>query len=84
MSSSFLPVTVAFILNAANADAATIGAALNNQAQAWFRIVALSGTTGSDNRDSFAIDYFSITTIPESSAAVLTALGLLGILRRRR
>jgi hypothetical protein len=67
-----------------NIDAATIGTALNNQAQAWFRIAALSGTTGSGSRDSFAIDNFSITTIPEPAASLLAALGLLGILRRRR
>ena len=62
---------------------ATLGAALDNQAQAWFRVVALSATTGSNSRDSFAIDNFSITAVPEPAAAVLTALGLLGILRRR-
>ena len=67
-----------------NIDAATIGTVLNNQAQAWFRVVALSATSISGSRDSFAIDNFSITTIPEPAAAVLAALGLLGILRRRR
>lgn len=63
---------------------ATIGTVLNNQAQAWFRVVALSATTGSGSRDSFAIDNFTITAVPEPAAAVLAALGLFRILRRRR
>jgi hypothetical protein len=66
-----------------NLDAATIGTALNNQAQAWFRIAALSGTSGSGSRDFFVIDNFTITAVPEPAAAVLAALGLLGIVRRR-
>ena len=65
-------------------QSATLGKALDNQTQAWFRIAALSGSTGSGSRDSFAIDNFSITAIPEPAAALLAALGLLGILRRRR
>lgn len=65
-------------------QSATLGTVLNNQAQAWFRIAALSPTTISGIRDSFAIDNFSITTIPEPAASLLAALGLLGILRRRR
>lgn len=64
--------------------AGTIGTALDNQAQAWFRVVALAASTGSGNRDSFAIDNFTITAVPEPAAALLGAFGLLGILRRRR
>jgi hypothetical protein len=63
---------------------ATLGAALDNQAQAWFRVVALAASTGSGSRDSFAIDNFAITAVPEPTTALLGAFGILGILRRRR
>ncbi len=35
--------------------------ALSNQSSAWIRIVALSASTGSNNRDTFGIDNFSMT-----------------------
>ncbi|MBN8457963.1 MAG: PEP-CTERM sorting domain-containing protein [Verrucomicrobia bacterium] len=38
--------------------------------------------TGAD--DGLAVDDFSITAVPETSAALLGALGVLGMLRRRR
>lgn len=65
-------------------QSATLGTALDNRPQAWFRVVSLSQAAGSGSRDSFAIDNFSITAIPEPAAAFLAAFGLLGILRRRR
>lgn len=64
--------------------ASAFGTSLDNQSNIWFRVVALSGTTGSGSRDTIAIDNFSITTIPEPAAAALGAFGLLGLLRRRR
>lgn len=39
--------------------------AWDNQSSAvWFRVVALSGSTGTDNRDTFGIDDFSLTFTP--------------------
>lgn len=35
--------------------------ALENQPQAWFRVVALSGSSGSGSRDTFGIDDFAMT-----------------------
>ena len=65
--------------------ASDFGTNLNNLAIAWFRISALTASTGSGNRDSFAIDNFAITAIPEpDAAALLGVLGMFGILRRRR
>jgi hypothetical protein len=60
------------------------GTNLDNRSQAWFRVVALSAATGSGNRDSFGINNFSITAIPETSTSLLGFLGALGLLRRRR
>jgi hypothetical protein len=68
-------------------DVDDFGTALNEKAQLWFRVVALSGSTESGARDTMGIDNFSITTavvIPEPSIALLSGLGLLGLLRRRR
>jgi len=86
---SFIPLATfndpgAFGSTTLTIQSATLETALDNQAQAWFRIVALSPTTSSGSRDSFAIDNFSITAVPEPAAAVLAALGLFRILRRRR
>lgn len=39
------------------------GAALDNQPNAWLRVVALGASTGAGSRDSFAVDDFSITTV---------------------
>lgn len=47
----------------------------------WIRWNDLNAT-GSD--DGLAIDDFSITAVPEPSAALIGCLGLLGLLRRRR
>jgi hypothetical protein len=64
---------------------ADFGTNLDNQANLWFRVVALSGSTGTGSRDSFAIDNFNVTAIPEPSTYALIALGLgaLVVLRRR-
>lgn len=64
------------------------GTALNDQSSAWFRVVALSDSTGSGSRDTVAIDNFSLTAtaVPEPTGAAL--LGLAGaavmLVRRRR
>lgn len=60
------------------------GTALNNQAEVVFRVVALGGSTGGGSRDTVGIDNFTITAIPEPTAALLGGLGLLTLLRRRR
>ncbi|MDB6029009.1 MAG: type sorting protein [Verrucomicrobiales bacterium] len=40
----------------------SLGTALDNQGQnVWIRVVALGATTGSSNRDTFAVDNFSLT-----------------------
>lgn len=57
---------------------------IDNQSQeVWFRVAALSATTGSNSRDTFAIDNFSLTysvippagAVPETST-VYAGLGL--------
>lgn len=60
------------------------GTNLNNQSDVWFRIVALSASTGANSRDTFGIDNFSITAVPETSTALLGLLSVIGLLRRRR
>lgn len=37
---------------------------LDNQANVWLRVVALSGSSGSGSRDTFGVDDFVITTTP--------------------
>lgn len=64
--------------------------ALNDQGQSvWFQVVALSASTGSGNRDTFAIDNVQLTytPVPEPGAVLAVAaagLGLAGLVRRRR
>jgi hypothetical protein len=63
-------------------------AGMSNQANVWFRVAALDVSTGSGNRDSFAIDNFSLTAVPEPSTyaaiAGVLALGLAFWHRRRK
>ncbi len=40
------------------------GGTLNNQANAWFRVVALAPSSGTNSRDTFAIDDFAILVAP--------------------
>ena len=68
-------------------DRSQFGAALDHQPQAWFRVAALNqaSTTGGAY-DQVAIDNFSITAsaVPEPASVLLGALGLLGLVSRRR
>ena len=73
-----------FGINTIPFTTSTFGTALDDQSNIWFRVVALSDTTGPNSRDTIAIDDFSITVVPEPAAALLGAFGLLGLLRRRR
>jgi hypothetical protein len=60
------------------------GTALDNQSSVWFRVVALSGSTGSGNRDTFGIDNFSVVAIPEPGSILLFGLGATALLIRRK
>jgi hypothetical protein len=60
------------------------GTALDNQSDLWFRVAALSGSSGSGTRDSMGIDNFSIAAVPEPSTYTLIALGLGGLILARR
>lgn len=71
--------TTSFSFNTAN-----FGNTLNHQTQVWFRVAALSASSGNNSRDTIAIDQFSITTIPEPGVTLLGALSMLAVLRRRR
>lgn len=65
---------------------ADFGTALDNQGSFWFRVVALTASTGGGNRDTIAIDNFSITTIPEPSSyplILVVAVAVTAYLRRR-
>jgi hypothetical protein len=79
---NFSNATQAFDLSGATA--------LNNQGQSvWFQVVALSASTGSGNRDTFAIDNFQLTytPVPEPGTVLAVAaagLGLAGLVRWRR
>ena len=67
-------------------DDSDFGTALDGQEQVWFRVVALDATTGTGTPDMVGIDDFSInaSAVPEPSAVVLlSALGVLGLVRRR-
>jgi hypothetical protein len=65
---------------------ANFGTALNDQTNLWFRVVALSGSSGTGSRDSMAIDNFSLSAvaIPEPSTYALIVLGLGGLILARR
>jgi hypothetical protein len=63
---------------------ANFGTVLDNKSHLWFRVAALSGSTGSGNRDSMGIDNFSIAAVPEPSTYALIALGLGGLILARR
>jgi hypothetical protein len=75
-------------------DRDDFGSSLDNQSQAWFRIVALSpaipGPDESGLRDQVAIDNFSVATttaVPEPTTYALLALGGLSawvLIRRRK
>ncbi len=58
----------------------TIGAdplaAMSDQESVWFRVAALTATTGTGARDTIAIDDFQITFVPEPAAMILLASGL--------
>lgn len=61
--------------------------AMSNQPSVWFRVAALSASTGTGARDTIAIDNFQIAFVPEPAAC---ASGLIGaacsafIVARRR
>lgn len=69
---------------------ANFGTALDDVSSAWFRVVALSASTGSGNRDSFGIDNFSIqavATVPEPSTYAMLFAGvgvMVWVVRRKR
>lgn len=67
--------------NRASVSSSINGIALANGASFWIRWTDFD-VTGAD--DGLAIDDFSITAVPEPTAAFLGSLGLLGLLRRRR
>jgi prepilin-type N-terminal cleavage/methylation domain-containing protein/prepilin-type processing-associated H-X9-DG protein len=50
-------------------------AAMSNQPSVWFRVAALSPSTGSNSRDTIAIDNFQIAFVPEPSACVFGLAG---------
>ncbi|MCP5556343.1 MAG: immunoglobulin domain-containing protein [Verrucomicrobiaceae bacterium] len=54
---------------------ATALTGLDNQAQVWFRVVALSTATGSGSRDTFGIDNFTLTYSPLSAGVFWDANG---------
>ncbi len=63
------------------------GTALNNQTSVWIRVTALTASTGSGNRDTFGIDDFTITAVPEPHEYGIAFAGMLIALivtRRRR
>ena len=65
----------------------SFGTALDNQSgQVILRVAALTGSTGSGNRDEIAIDNVDLTyaAVPEPSTVLLVCMGLVGILVIRR
>jgi hypothetical protein len=68
-------------------DRSDFGSDLDGKTQVWLRIVALQAATGTGNvYDAVGIDDFSISAsaVPEPSAMLLGAIGVVGMLRRRR
>lgn len=67
-------------------DRDDFGSALDDGSRVWFRLVALTASPGSGGTfDLVGIDNFSInaSAVPEPSAALLGAVGILGLFRRR-
>jgi len=62
-----------------NFTTAQFGTALDNQSNLYFRVVALTASTGTGSRDTIGLDNFSITAaaIPEPSVYMLLGVGLL-------
>jgi prepilin-type N-terminal cleavage/methylation domain-containing protein len=50
-------------------------AAMSNQPSVWFRVVALSASTGTGFRDTIGIDNFQIAFVPEPSTLVCAIVG---------
>lgn len=68
-------------------DRSDFGTALDGKSQVWLRIAALQAATGTGTvYDAVAIDNFSISAsaVPEPTSILLGALGVVGMLRRRR
>jgi hypothetical protein len=68
-------------------DRDDFGSALDDGSRIWFRLVSLTASPGSGGTfDLVGLDNFSInaSAVPEPSAALVGALGILGLLRRRR
>ncbi|MGI8821599.1 MAG: PEP-CTERM sorting domain-containing protein [Chthoniobacterales bacterium] len=69
---------------------ADFGTNLDNQSNVFFRVVALTASTGTGSRDTVGIDNFSITTsvpigvIPEPATYMLFGIGLLACAQRFR
>lgn len=67
--------------NRTEITATITGLSVANSDTFWIRWTDFNAT---DADDGLAVDDFSITAVPETSAALLGALGMLGLLRRRR
>lgn len=68
-------------------DRDDFGSALDDGSRIWFRLVSLTASPGSGGTfDLVGIDNFSInaSAVPEPSAVLIGAFGVLGLLRRRR
>jgi uncharacterized protein len=68
-------------------NSAGVVASLTNQSNAYIRLVALSASTGSNSRDTIAIDNFSLTysAVPEpATSAFLAGAAILGLATFRR
>jgi len=52
---------------------------ISNSSSAYFRLAALTASSGSGSRDTIAIDNFSITAVPEPHEYAIAMAGLLGL-----